>query len=101
MKNLSIKNGEVVTIGDIPTYTYPDFYTYVIELFQDKTCHCVNYFGYPSKDKLKCICCIANDNTENIELLSYELTDAGKHPLPSLTARLQEFHFYERELHEN
>jgi Ni,Fe-hydrogenase III large subunit len=101
MEHLSIKNNEAIKIEDLPVYNYYDFYDRVIELSKNKSCHCVNYFGYDIGEKLKFICCIADDTAHTIHLLSYELTKKGSVQLPSLTVDIHAFHIYEREINEN
>jgi len=66
----------------------------------DKSCHCVNYFGYTFQNKLKLVCCIADDSKAIININSTEINISELMVLPSLTARNTAFHLFEREIHE-
>lgn len=101
MEHLTIKNSETIKTENIPVYSYYDFYDRALELLRNPNCHCVNYFGYEAEDKLKFICCIAEDATKLIHILSYELARKENIQLPSLTVDIQAIHIYEREIHEN
>lgn len=103
---LTIKNGQAVNLAQIPTFEYRDFYRLALELLtiEDVHCvmHCMNYYAYPHNDELKFICCLANDRTQNIHILSHILP-AGKSSLKleSLTKRIDALHIFEREIWEN
>jgi Ni,Fe-hydrogenase III large subunit len=101
MEHFSIKNNEAIRLDTIPVYNYYDFYDHVIELSKNPACHCVSYFGYPEANKLKFICCIANDKDHTIHLLSYELEKTSGIQIPSVTVDVPAFHIYEREINEN
>ena len=101
MEHLTIKNNESVGIENIPVYNYYDFYDRVLELHKNKSCHCVNYYGYDIGEKLKFICCIADDQEKNIHVFSYELLKNKSTQLPSLTVDIHAYHIYEREINEN
>ena len=101
MEHLTIKNNDSIRIENIPVTNYYDFYDRVIELHKDKASHCVNYFGYRKNDKIKFICCIANDQEHTIHLLSYELANNKNIQIPSLTVDINAYHIYEREINEN
>ncbi len=61
--------------------------------------HCVNYFGYPVGDKIKLICCVADDLMHEIQLSSCIVSPADQ--FPSFTAKFLCFEKFEREIHEN
>ncbi len=104
MKNhqyIEIKNnGAPLLRKDIPVLSYPDFYKLVKEFLTDKYCHCVAYFAFPIDDQLKFFCCIANDHTSNIAVISHVHKRDGL-ILESLTSEIFAMHVYEREIHEN
>ncbi len=60
---------------------------------------CVNYYGVPQGDKVKLLCCIADDAEGNILVSSAEV--GRNQTLPSFTAHRMVFHKFEREIHEN
>ena len=101
MEHLTIKNNESVKTETIPVYSYYDFYDRALELSKNNNCHCVNYFGYNTGNKLKFICCIADDTDHTVHLLSYELDQKENIQLPSLTVDVYAYHIYEREINEN
>ncbi|MBK9733646.1 MAG: NADH-quinone oxidoreductase subunit C [Saprospiraceae bacterium] len=79
---------------------YEDFLSINTSFLTNESNHCVNYFGYRVKDKIKLICAVANDTLHIIRISSAEIhkdTDA----LPSFSAVHLSFHIFEREIHEN
>lgn len=99
IKHISIKNNQTIPLKDIPVLEYGLFLEHNTEQLKDEHNHCVNYFGFPDNDKLKLICCIANDK-EHIINISSSVVDL-KYQLPSFTQHHYSFHIFERELHEN
>lgn len=100
MNYTTIKNNETIDIASIPELSYPEFFKLNTGFVKDAPeKHCVNYFGYHDGDKVKLICCIANDNTHEIYISSslVQLSDS----LDSFTAISFNFEKFERELHEN
>lgn len=98
-KHISIKNNQRIPFQDIPVLEYEDFLEHNTFLLKEAYNHCVNYFGFPQGEKLKLICCIANDNEHIIHISSSAInTDSA---LPSFTHHHLAFHLFERELHEN
>jgi len=95
-------NGKPIRLSDVPTLEYLEFCRLVLEMFSVETMHCVNYYAFKDKDKLKFICCIADDITHDIHLLSHTLP-AGKESLKlgSLTKHIDALHIFEREIGEN
>ena len=79
---------------------YEDFLETNCRLTSNETHHCVNYFGFNIKDKVKLICCIANDGDATILLSSAEI-NTEENSYPSFTARNLSFQYFERELFEN
>lgn len=105
-KSVTIRNNQTIPFQTIPVLNYEDFLLLNTSLIKDEENHCVNYFGIPDGEKLKLICCIANDNEHTILVSSSILSlfnsgMAGDEPLPSFTAHHLSFHIFERELHEN
>jgi len=100
MQTLSIRNNQAVPLSTIPELSYSDFFALNTRLVAEKPeRHCVSYFGYPLKDRVKLICCIADDQEGSILLSSCLVlaTDI----LPSFTAIHFCFEKFEREIHEN
>lgn len=85
----------------IPVLKYEDFLEMNIKLIRNVTHHCVSYFGFYYKNKIKLICCIANDSNASILISSAEINTEDSHDYPSFTARHLSFHLFERALYEN
>lgn len=103
MSFVSIKNNQAVPIIDIPTVSYDTFMGFMRNLLEDQNNHCVTYFGYPveGSKRIKFIAIIANDNSSELYLLSYELPASETQLLESLTKDIPALHIFEREIHEN
>lgn len=98
---IEVKNGSgPVGIGDIPVLRYNSFYDEVAGMLGDERCHCLTYFCYPAAPGLKFICCIADDASGTIRILSHEKRNDGL-PLRSLTESRLAMHIFEREIHES
>ncbi|HEX5171836.1 MAG TPA: hypothetical protein VFW11_21805, partial [Cyclobacteriaceae bacterium] len=98
---LTIKNNESVLLKDVPVLRYSDFIEANLNLIENESHHCVNYFGFPDQGMIRLMCCVANDNDATI-LISAATVNPGEHVYyPSFTARHLSFHSFERELHEN
>ena len=95
-----IKNNQTIPLLSIPVLDYKFFLEVnSMELIKNLNNHCVNYFGFPHNDKIKLICCIANDEEHNIYISSSEVDTLQK--LPSLSKHHLAFEKFEREIHEN
>jgi hypothetical protein len=102
MEYITIKNGETIALNTIPVLEYQVFHAQVIELMEDKNCHCLNYFPYKeSENYLKMMCCMANDATSDIYIFSHVYDIAQGESLKSLTAVVPGMHCFEREISEN
>src|ERR1039457_1742598 len=99
--HVTIKNNQNIPLQNIPVLNYGDFLALNTSFIQNEANHCVSYSGYSVQDKLKLICCVANDTNNNILLSSCELDGITQREYPSFTAHHLSFHIYERELHEN
>ncbi|HEY5509531.1 MAG TPA: hypothetical protein VIK10_00745 [Prolixibacteraceae bacterium] len=100
MQTLKIKNNQSVPVSGIPEMDYEAFFDLNTGLVVGKSeRHCVSYFGYPEGDKIKLICCIADDLEHVIHLSSCCIS--ALEILPSFSARLLCFEKFEREIHEN
>jgi len=97
----TIVNNQTIPLQSIPVLKYEDFLELNTKWVQRKEFHCVNYYGYLSGNKIKLICCIADDREHNIYISSAEIEKNSLQPNPSFTARHLSFHIFERELHEN
>ena len=98
---LTIGNNRTIPLKTIPLLKYEDFLELNIGLIRNETNHCVNYFGFYDKHKLKLICCVANDSNASILISSSEINQGTAHDYPSFTAQHLSFHLFERVLHEN
>lgn len=98
---VAIKNQETITLSTIPTLAYGKFYGEVVELMKQPHVHCVNYYAYWSGDILKFICCLADDQANNIKVLSHEMIKKEKMQLTSITREVYALHIFEREISEN
>jgi len=95
-----LNNGSPILLKNIPVLSYPDFYDLVKEMLAGTDSHCVAYYAFPVENRLKFICCIANDNTSGIAVFSHEQKN-HEITLQSLTSEIFALHVYEREIHEN
>jgi Ni,Fe-hydrogenase III large subunit len=101
MKYSTILNNQTILLQSIPVLKYEDLLELNTKLVQRKELHCVNYYGFILSNKIKLICCVANDAEHTIYISSAEIERNGLEPKPSLTARHLSFHIFEREIHEN
>lgn len=100
MNYISILNNQTIPISAIPEINYPLFLELNTDFIKEHTeRHCVNYFGCPNGEKLKLICCIADDNSHEI-FVSSCMVDSSE-TLPSFTAINFCFEKFEREICEN
>ena len=100
MKYAILKNNQTIPLASIPELDYNSFMeTIVLSLMKESQNHCVNYFGFPHQNKIKLICCIADDELSTINIAS-SVVDA-KQPLPSFSKHNLVFEKFEREIHEN
>ncbi|HSN08210.1 MAG TPA: NADH-quinone oxidoreductase subunit C, partial [Hanamia sp.] len=100
MKSASIKNNQTIPLASIPELEYSTFLELnVFSLMKSLGSHCVNYYGFPYEDKIKLICCIAHDESNDIKISS-SVMDA-KQAYPSFTKHNLVFEKFEREIHEN
>jgi len=100
MNYISVLNNQTIPFSAIPEINY----TLFLELntgfvVNHSERHCVNYFGFPFGDKLKLICCIADDFSHEI-FVSSSLVNPSDN-LPSFTAINYCFEKFEREINEN
>jgi len=100
MNYISIKNNQAIKTDQIPVLPYLAFSELNVGLLhQSPHRHCVSYFGYNVGQKLKLICCIADDLLHEIFISSAEVNSYDE--LPSFTAQHHNFEKFEREIHEN
>ena len=98
---IEVRNGSSpVGIREIPVVEYDRFYEEVTGLLGNENFHCLTYFCYPAGPVLKFICCIADDKSGTIRILSHEKQDDGG-SLRSLTELCYAMHIFEREIHES
>ena len=94
-------NGAPASLDSIPQLEYSEFYELAASLLHNEARHCASYFALPQNDGWLCICCIADDETEKIVVLSHKVKRGKQKPMPSLTARHAAFCSFEREMHES
>ncbi len=94
-----LKNNQRVQFASIPVIAYESFIETISGMLEDKNNHCVNFFGFPSDNKVKLICCIASDTESCIHVTSTNVETGSS--LPSATAHNLSFEKFEREIHEN
>jgi len=100
IKYINISNNQVIALSDIPVHDYISFAAINLDLMKGHPArHCVSYFGFPDADKIKLICCIADDDVHEI-FVSSSLVDKTA-DLASFTAQNHNFEKFEREIHEN
>lgn len=100
MNFINIRNNETIPLSSIPELDYPSFLELnVFTLMKSDAAHCVSYFGFPQGNKIKLLCCIAQDDTHSIAVSS-AWVDPGQ-LLPSFTKHCLAFERFEREIHEN
>lgn len=99
METLKIHNNKCIPMNGIPVMTYPEFFRSILELMESGDgVHCVTYFGYPFQSRIRLVCCLADDRSHDLHLLTTHIRQGDL--LPSLTVRYQAFQGFERELHE-
>jgi len=99
-KYINISNNQVIDLKDIPEHNYGLFAEMNLDLMQGNPArHCVNYFGYPVAEKIKLICCIADDDLHQVFVSSSIIEKDIE--LTSFTAKNANFEKFEREIHEN
>jgi len=100
-KYVVIRNQGTVNLGDIPVIPYSLFLAEVLSLLEQSNNHCVIYYAFEFRQRLKFICCIANDHNGDIMVLSHEHPLRMGTQLISMTASCYALHIYEREIAEN
>jgi len=100
MKYATLKNNQTVPLASISELEYDSFMELIVSTWmKDSKNHCVNYFGFPFDNKVKLICCIANDESHTIFVTSTVVD--SQQALPSFSSHNFAFEKYEREIHEN
>jgi len=100
MKYISINNHEAVPVSIIPVLNYQEFLdlnTTLIDAHPER--HCVLFFGHREGKKVKLICCVADDDLNNI-MVSSSVVDNDS-VLNSFSCKSLVFEKFEREIHEN
>lgn len=96
-----IKNGSpAADFKEIPVLDYNIFFDEISNLLTHLSNHCISYYCQPVSDRLRFICCIADDETGSIRIMSHETSQGGS-PLKSLSMAFPAMHIFEREIHEN
>jgi len=96
-----LKNNSLpVDFREIPVLEYTMFYDLVKSLLIEEFRHSVAYYALESDQKLKFICCIADDYSHEIFVFSHE-ADIKEHSLKSITPECLQIQNFEREIYEN
>lgn len=101
MKTIEIKNTASVSVFEIPVLSYSDFYDEVVSKMKLPQFHCTLYFAYNYFKRLKFVCCIADDKSKTIHLLSHEMEADQLVSIQAITQKVPAFHIFEREIAEN
>lgn len=101
MSHSTILNNQTIPLQSIPVLKYDEFLELNTKLVRNTVFHCVNYYGFLLKGRIKLICCMANDTDGTICISSSDMVQDSLEPIPSFTAHHLSFHVFERELHEN
>jgi Ni,Fe-hydrogenase III large subunit len=100
IKYINISNNQAIALSDIPVHDYDLFAEINLGLINGNPVrHCVNYFGYPVSDKIKLVCCIADDDLHQIMVSSSLVARSSE--LTSFTKQNHNFEKFEREIYEN
>jgi Ni,Fe-hydrogenase III large subunit len=97
----SIRNQGTISLDKIPVLNYGRFYGEVVSIMKQPHMHCVNYYAFSDGDKLKFICCLADDIEGDIKIYSHEAERKEKMQFTSITREVYAFHIFEREITEN
>ena len=97
----SVKNQGTISLDKIPVLDYGKFYGEVITHLKQPHMHCANYYAFADGNKLKFICCLADDVAGDIKIFSHEMIKKEKMQLTSITREVYAFHIFEREITEN
>ena len=99
-KHIELNNGSVpVKVAELPVLDYNLFHDEVVSLLKSEKNHCLNYFCFPFNSGLKFICCIADDDSGTVRILSHKLKNTDT-PLRSITSTIYALHIFERSIHE-
>ncbi len=102
LQNISrINNYQSIDIDKITLLSYNDFYSIVLQLLEQKSNHCLSYYSFKNKENLHFMMAIADDNNNDIIILSHILKPTDKQELQSLSEKIFALHIFEREIHEN
>lgn len=100
MNYIVIGNNSTIAVSEIPEIGYDEFFELNTNLvFDHSERHCVNYFGYKYGERVKLVCCIADDSSHQIFVSSCMVNPTDT--LKAFTSKLLCFEKFEREIHEN
>ncbi|HER62944.1 MAG TPA: NADH dehydrogenase subunit [Desulfobacteraceae bacterium] len=100
INTIVVKNNQCIPLPEIPVLAYHDFLEWNTTRVKDINFHCVSYFGWKRKGRIRLFCCMADDAEGTIAISSAEVPGDRGQSLPSFTARHFSFHCFERDLHE-
>ncbi len=100
MSFISIHNHQSVPVNLIPVVDYNLFLDQNIAFMESNPeRHCVIFFGYRFRNRIRLICCIADDTDHSIRVSSSVLGESAL--VDSFSAKNISFERFEREIHEN
>lgn len=97
---IKVQNAETVRLSDLQIISYELFYTEVISLLSIKSNHCVEYFAFKKENDLQFLMAIADDENNEIFILSHVLKHNQMQELFSITLKIPAIQIFEREIHE-
>lgn len=89
-----------VAIDTIPVLDYDSFTEQIISLMGAEAVHCLLYYAFPYRNRLKFMAVLADDDSAKFMVFSHE-TAGMDTILKSLTPAIPALHLFEREIHEN
>jgi Ni,Fe-hydrogenase III large subunit len=95
---MKTKNNIPVDIKDITFLHRNDFHARASELLSENGAHCIAYFAVRDGDSYSFFCGIANDFSQDIDVLATKTGLADK--MDSLVPKHNHVHIFEREMHE-
>ena len=101
MRWIRLKNStRYINIEEIPTMDYTEFYNDVVEMLTDERYHIGDYFGYSTLEGLKLIAIILDDKSSEVVIASHLFHYYCEDSLPSITAKCEAMHPFERDITE-
>ncbi|HAI76428.1 MAG TPA: NADH dehydrogenase subunit [Microscillaceae bacterium] len=96
-----LQSSGAVPLEAIPVLDYADFYDLLVERLANPECHCLTYYGFPWRNEIRCLACIADDTHHTVEVYAYALPKSDNLRLEAISEKIPAMHIFERELAEN